>query len=289
MRTSIRSLCVCGVVASLAMVIVIVGVTTRLRSRAPRDSKISAIESLGGHVIYNRDGSVDVVAFRNQYVSASHTRALTELGRFRRLDFSYSRLADADLSFLASLPPIRDLDVSDTNISPGALKEVARCPSIEAVCASRTRVDDSAIAAIAGLPKLRHLFLDGTPISDSGLMSLRRARGLETLSIADTHVTDSGVASLLVCLPQLEGLVLRNCPVGPKTMREVGRLMGLISLNLEGTQVADADIKWLRGLRKLEGLDLSNTSITPSAIAQLQSALPNMGVRVAETKEKKQE
>jgi len=245
----------------------------------PRASTISDIESLGGHVGYNPDSDLIDVAFRNQCVSDVNVSALTRLGPLRDLDLSYSRLADADLSFLTSLPAIRGLDASDTNISPGALKQVARCPSIENLYVSRTGVDDSGIAAIAGLPKLRTLFLDGTKISDSGLMSLRRARGLEMLSIADTQVTDSGIASLLICLPHLNGLVLRNCPAGPKAMREIGRLTDLISLNLEGTHVVDGDINWLRGLRKLEGLDVSKTNITHSAIADLERALPNLDVR----------
>ena len=50
-------------------------------------------------------------------------------------------------------------------------------------------------------------------------------------------------------------------------------------LYLNGTQITDAGMVRLKGLTKLDELNLEETQVTDTGIAELQQALPNCDIR----------
>ena len=60
--------------------------------------------------------------------------------------------------------------------------------------------------------------------------------------------------------------------VGLAHLKGLTKLQGL---NLTGTQITDAGLVHLKGLTKLWGLNLMDTQITDAGVDELQKALPN--------------
>ena len=58
-------------------------------------------------------------------------------------------------------------------------------------------------------------------------------------------------------------------------MAGLSRVETLRSLGLHATQVTDLGLTYLKGLRFLEALDVSNTQVTPAGVAELQKTLPD--------------
>jgi hypothetical protein len=47
---------------------------------------------------------------------------------------------------------------------------------------------------------------------------------------------------------------------------------------MRGDRVTDADLVYLKGLFKLETLDMSGTQVTDAGVAKLEQALPNVRI-----------
>ena len=170
---SLRTLLVLMALVSVAMSWLV----ARCR-RGRQCAAVQAIQHLGGLVLY--DYQVDVgrdPRRRTAAIRLVHALAGDDLLRSAALvDFSgNTRLTDADLQQLKSLPGLRILDLGGTQIT------------------------DAGLQNLAGLAQLQDLRLDGTRITDAGLKHLRGLGRLERLSLIGTGVTDAG-------LEQLKGL-----------------------------------------------------------------------------------
>ena len=67
-------------------------------------------------------------------------------------------------------------------------------------------------------------------------------------------------------------------PDGPSTGAELDHVVHLKRLFLGGTQITDAGLVHLRGLKRLQELEVGNTRVTDTAVRELQRALPNLKI-----------
>lgn len=94
---------------------------------------------------------------------------------------------------LARLAPIavnlRWLDLGGTKVTDAGLKSIATMPNLERLHLERTAITDAGIARLAVLSDLQYLNIYGTAISDAGLASLQSLPKLRELFLWRTKVT----------------------------------------------------------------------------------------------------
>jgi hypothetical protein len=107
-------------------------------------------------------------------------------------------------------------------------------------------------------PRLRGVaFYARSQATDADLAILREIPQLEELFLGDVKITDAGLVHLRE-LKSLQGLQLATIPI------------------------SDDGVRNLRGLKNLRWLQVKETLVTPSAIAELQAALPRCKIEYQE-------
>ena len=171
------------------------------------------------------------------------------------------RTGVSDISPLSNLTALRLLDLDRTRVSD--ISPLSNLTALRLLDLDRTRVSD--ISPLSNLSALQSLHLDRTGVSD--ISPLSNLAALRLLDLDRTRVSD---ISPLSNLTELRLLNLDGTQVSDISPLE--SLQALERLDLEGTQVSD--IAALLGLKALTWLDLDNTQVLPSAVRELQKALP---------------
>jgi hypothetical protein len=227
-----------------------------------RQEAVSAIQSLGGEVLYDYQGKTSGSAPPTTPPSPPQTWLHKLFGRdlFDRVlsVHFYScpgrpGIGDADLMpHLEPLSDLRDVNLCDTNITNQGLRCLENHQDLRSLDLASTKINEGDLDHLTGL-RLRRLSLFGTRASDAGLKSLKDMQSLRELNLHGTRVTDAGLTSL-------QGL------------------KGLQSLNLTRTNVTDAGLKHLEGLGTLNTLSLRRTHVSRQGAERLQAKLPNCTV-----------
>ena len=148
----------------------------------------------------------------------------------------------------------------------------------ENLCLRKCAVSKDRLASVATLTKLKWLDLAFTNADDSVVQSLSALGALERLQLEGLSLTDE-VADKLGKLDRLEEIDLSGTSVGLETAYAVGKLPRLKSAYFAGcSHFNDQALTSLEGLRRLESLDVSNTSVTPSALELYRRRRPKVKV-----------
>lgn len=150
-------------------------------NRASLAPVIAAIEGLGGRVGFDDD----------------------DPERLAAVDFTATRVTDADLECLQNLTELRRLYLGGTQVSGAGLGHLSRLTGLEELYLLSTPVDDAGLRHLEGLTGLRELDLSATRVTNAGLKHLKTLTNLQHLYLADTRVTREGVKDLQRALPAL--------------------------------------------------------------------------------------
>jgi internalin A len=158
-------------------------------------------------------------------------------------------LEELMLRRLADLPHLSELRLGE--VSPDALSGLRAFKHLKSLEFNKTScVNDAELRDLVSLPELTRLSCTGVPLTGSGLPNL-----------AD--------------LPKLKQVSLVECPQLRSTNLEaLAKVEALTNLSLRGSPIDDSAVPSLAQLTKLQVLDLSNTRVTPSGLAQLAATLP---------------
>ncbi len=163
------------------------------------------------------------------------------------LDFSNSRVSDADLDNLRGMSSLETLVLNDTQITDAGLKRLQQ----------------------QSHPKLTGIRIAGTGVTDAGLASLGKMTSLRNSALGD-QITDAGLEKLLP-LTSLEALWLgNNDRIGDAGMRCVGRFSSLNALDVGSKKITDAGIAQLQNLKHIYDLRLRCNGMTDAGMAHLQ-------------------
>jgi internalin A len=230
-----------------------------------------------------------------QNVGESGAGYLAGLTDLRGLYLANTQMTDAGLSHLAKLSKLQQLSLEgNPGITGAGFVHLKGMPQLTHLGLANTKVTDAGLAHLKGLDKLASIGLEETSITDAGLEHLAALPALEDVSIGDvkgitgpglkhlaklphlldlnlmgTGVTDAGLAGV-ASLTQLEGLTL------PEGVSDAG-LVHLAGLkNLTSVQFSEAEkikgpgLKHLKGLSKLQGLDLTTTGVDDAGLENLK-------------------
>ena len=220
-------------------------------------------------------------------ISDAGLAELAALGELRALALGGTPITGAGLAHLRCLRNLRLLDVYDTALDNDGLATISSLNQLRALsiefCGSvtgdglvhlrklsglhglslrqtgfRNRFDGTILEHIAPLERLRVLDLFATAVDDSALVHLTSLVELRELELSLANVTDPGLVHI-AGLPRLEKLAIDSHAGFSKPI------------------ITDEGLKTIARLRTLESLSLVGASVTPSAVRELESALPRLG------------
>lgn len=226
-----------------------------------------------------------------------------------------SRVTDAGLEVIQSLPRLRQLTLQDAAITDSGLKHLSGLKNLTHLNISRTGVTGPGLKELAALGNLESLRLSYLPSNDTDLSFLPQLTNLQELDLQDTRITDAGLKTITRCqqlrwlnlssgvdiesrggqpsslrrrsqltdaglpnlmkLPKLEFLILDGAGITDMGLAALGGCRSLKQLSLRNVDVSDTGLHSLNGLDQLQSLVLSNTKITDAGIEQLL-ALKNL-------------
>ncbi|QDV85625.1 protein kinase domain-containing protein [Planctomycetes bacterium TBK1r] len=113
------------------------------------------------------------------------------------LDLSGTKVTNADLSRLRSLPSLISLSLENTAIDDEGLATIVELqPNLEKLFLSHTKVTNSGLTCLGRLGDLVCLDLAGCKITDAGLVHLHSLEGLKAVGLKSTRVSRSGMERL---------------------------------------------------------------------------------------------
>ena len=165
------------------------------------------------------------------------------------------QVTDAGVRHLASLPSLQHLDLRETGITDAGLQVLRHLPELRTL-SLWNRVTEAGIGVLAHCHELEQLNLWApTDVGDAAVRALAGKRKLRQLTIA---LTGAG-------LPLLHELpVFKSWHGGEAELGLVGHRSQPNRLSLRGT-FTDADMRHLRGLDGLFGLDIDDGQLAISA------------------------
>lgn len=131
---------------------------------------------------------------------------------------------------------------------------------------------DNDLAILAPLTNVESLRLGGTTVSDAGLVHFRHYTKLTHLELNWTNVTGEGLRNFAnATLRDLDASGLRNAKTGIRFLRSLGTLE---TLSLNRSDVTTESLADLMAMTTLRVLFIADTHLSPQAMAELKTALP---------------
>jgi Leucine-rich repeat (LRR) protein len=246
------------------------------------------VAEAGGAVARDRNGQIVSLDLRASWVSDSGLADLAALPSLSRLDLSLTRITDHGLEQLKNVPGITDLNlryaelitdaglatvkrwkhlkrlnVRGTKVTDTTLQHLSGVVSLESLDIGYAQITDVGLDLLTSLPNLKELTIGGNKLTDVGLQPLRQLTGLTYLDLSGSQRTDSGLWSVSLSEPGLDAVA---------TLRNLRRL------RLNGTAVSARGLDRIKGLAKLEGLDLEGCKRVGDEAVPVLALFPALAV-----------
>ena len=131
---------------------------------------------------------------------------------------------------------LNSLDLDHTRLDDAAMRNLQTMPNLTKLYARDTMVTDEGLQYLKDLRQLTELDLYGTKISDAGIVHLKELKNLRKLNLLGANVTDAGV-EVLTGLTNLEELNLYRTKITNAGVEKLKTLSRLRELDLRYTQV----------------------------------------------------
>jgi internalin A len=273
----------------------------------------AVINAAGGTVTRDRAGQIVGIDLHASWVTDSDMGALAALPSLTRLDLSMTRITDRGLLELKTASNLTDLNlyycelVSDqgiavlkgwqhlkrlnlrgTKITDSTLQFLNRLTSLEVLDIGFAQVTDSGLAQLNALSNLKELSIGGNKLTDAGLQALRQMPALANLDLSGAQRTDSGLWSVsltesgldtISTLKELRHLRLNGVAISPRGLQKLKGLNKLERLDLQAcNRINDDALPPLESLPALKVLDVTAAAITEKGQAELRKAKPGLQV-----------
>ena len=187
--------------------------------------------------------------------------------RVERVDvMMWPDVSQPEWQLLNKLPNLKQIHFYDCGNVDLILSHIRGTGNLEEFALTgSTPLSDTGMGYLPSFVNLKTLDVVG-PVTDAGLRQLSGHPSHEELHLIKTDVTDSGLA-VLSTLPRLRRLVIEWDPY------QATRLTNAGPVHVIGP--TDAGLIHLKGLTKLETLELNGGWVSEAAVEDLQKALPN--------------
>ncbi len=234
--------------------------------------------------------------------------SLGEIGHFfpglTTLDVSRTRITAAGVRRLEVLGNLHYLHLSNVPIDDECCASIAKLRHLRVLSLAESRVTDDGVAKlVAALPDLEGLWLNGTPTSDESVVLIaKHLGGMRELGLG-RNATDAGVAALQrLKLSTLDATSANLTDAGVRmaarlplrTFRAKGPAISLAGLavfadaplldrlEVDGAsyEPGSTDFAWLRTIRRLHFLSLTNCALGDAEAQQIARALRGRGLNM---------
>jgi CheY-like chemotaxis protein len=175
----------------------------------------------------------------------------------QKLDLLSTRISDRELgNLLASLTDLRFLSLAETRVGDAGLAHLKSLPHLQELHLDHSDITDAGLKLLTGLPRLEILDLKGTHITDAGMVEIGRLAQLRGLYLTRTMITDAGLEHLR-SLDKLETLILWDTAIGDAGLEHLKSLKHLKEVILWNTRVTRQGAEALQAV--LPACDVSTT------------------------------
>src|SRR5580700_6605674 len=277
---------------------------------------LSWVADAGGAVTRDAQGRAVAIDLRASWADDSDLAGLAKVPTLSRLDLSQTRIGDHGLRLLKDAPAIADLnlryaelitdqgisalktwkrlkrlDLEGTKVTDSTLRHLSALTSLEELNIGFVLVTDAGLEALTSLTNLRELNLGGNKLTDAGLQALRQLPGLTFLDLGGAQRTDSGLWSVSVTQPGLEAIAtlknlrhlrLEETLIGARGLETIKGLSRLERLDLHDcARIGDDAIPILAAMPMLHSLDLTGAKVTAAGLETLRRAKPDCVILLA--------
>lgn len=219
-------------------------------------------------------------------------RGLAALGPQPALDYLVlSELPISDMGIatvVAAMPQLTSLVIRDVAITDAGAEHLPALKKLRSLELRGAQITDAGIRHLARLPSLSELRVAGTPIGDESLAVLGKECWLNYLDVGHTQVTAEGLVHLLP-MPGLYGLWLDGIPMTAEGLELLGQMTSLRGLILADCGLTDDLLPSLSALQQLKQLSVAGNPLSPAAVEQLRTALPDCEITWSPPAEKADE
>jgi Leucine-rich repeat (LRR) protein len=229
-------------------------------------------------------------------LSAVEVRGVTDAGlaslaghpNLRTLKLERSSVGDAGMVHLQKIPKLEDLDVRRTGVTAAGYREVGKIAGLKRLrVVYNARFNDEAceaikdlrnlelidmqdcnqptekgLAVLQGFPKLRNVRLWGPNINDKVLSYLSGAKDLRALSLEQCSAVSGEGLSHVTKMKSLTELALYGATgLKDAEMAKLAEMPKLVALDLRQTPISSLALTYLKDMKGLKSLDLSETAL----------------------------
>lgn len=154
-------------------------------------------------VLVTCDGEGEVT-FLDFHAHPNVSQAVTHVSKFPNvtmLNFSSSKLTDADLVNLKSSTKVEELGLHGTQVTDDGLDSLAGMSNLRQLNLTDTEVGDAGIAKLAALKSLVRLDLQDTNVTDAVVPTLQSLENLMYIQLSNTAVSADAMAKLSATFP----------------------------------------------------------------------------------------
>jgi Leucine-rich repeat (LRR) protein len=271
------------------------------------------IEAAGGTVTRNSAGQISAVDLHASWVTDSDLIDLAAQPALTRLDLSMTRISDRGLlemkpasnitelnlyyaemvtdqglAVLKGWKRLKRLNLRGTKVTDSTLQFLNGLTSLEALDIGFAQVTDSGLAQLTALSNLKELSVGGNKLTDAGLQALRQMPALTSLDLSGAQRTDSGLWSVsltesgldsISTLKNLRHLRLNGVVISPRGLEKLKGLGKLERLDLQAcARINDDAVPVLESLPALKVVDVSAAAMSDKALGELRKAKPGLEV-----------
>jgi hypothetical protein len=131
---------------------------------------VAVIKQLGGEVESQpRRYLAHGVRLNGSHMNDQVFESIKDFSELEWLDVSYSKISDAGLRHLVSLPKLRRLELDGCQITDAGLQHIKGLKNLSILSLNGTQITDDGMKVVTALSDLAQLRLDKTAITDTGL------------------------------------------------------------------------------------------------------------------------
>ncbi len=147
------------------------------------------------------------VTFLDYHAHPDVSKAVVHVREFpnlRLLNFSSSKLADADLVHIAAAKNVEELGLHGTQVSDVGIQHLAAMTKLRQLNLTDTTVSDVTLEKLKMFESLVRIDLQSTNVTDEGIKHLEGLKDLVFIQLSGTKVTEAGVKQLQEALPDAQ-------------------------------------------------------------------------------------
>ena len=174
---------------------------------------------------------------------------------------------------------VRWIEAKKGELTDEAMAHLPALPKLEWLEIGGGKVSAAGAANLKGCPELKRLYIYDINLSGDKLEWLSSLTKLEALSLQRTGINATIMANIKA--PGLVVLNLSGNPVGDDVLDAAARIKELEVLSLADTKVTGPGLEKLRGMRRLNELNLMRCNVQDQDIEVFMS-MPNLRIVYAE-------